>query len=254
MTIEGILLKKIPYQDRHIIGTLLTREGTQVPVLFYGGQGGGKSARPSQLQIGFLIEGKSQRQNKKRDEDKLETCREWQVKWAHEKISKDHKKFYHLCFFCELMTFYSLGEGQSLDNNDEHFSLLSNAIFNLENIEFKNEDYQKLIFYFLTRLIFHSGVYPDVNACAICGLELMGKKVMLEATMGGFKCESCADIHLKRSDENLLGLLVHVKNFTFKNYRDLPTIEKGLMIKTLHYLCDQFHLDYRKIQTLEYVN
>ncbi len=43
--IEGILIKKIPYKERDIIGTLLLRSGMQVSAIFYGGAGGGKNKK-----------------------------------------------------------------------------------------------------------------------------------------------------------------------------------------------------------------
>ena len=40
--LEGILVQKTPYQDRHVVGKILLRNGQLLTSLFYGGQGGGK--------------------------------------------------------------------------------------------------------------------------------------------------------------------------------------------------------------------
>ena len=53
--IEGILIRKTPFQERHVMGNVLLRNGKSLSVLFYGGQGGGKKSKPSTLELGHLF-------------------------------------------------------------------------------------------------------------------------------------------------------------------------------------------------------
>ena len=47
--IEGLILSKVPYDERHVIANLLLRSGRKVSVVFYGGRGGGKKQKSSIL-------------------------------------------------------------------------------------------------------------------------------------------------------------------------------------------------------------
>ena len=84
--IEGILIRKIPYQDRHIIGTLLLRSGRKVSVLFYGGQGGGKKLKSSTLELGHMLRVELGRSKSTSD---LYRAKEWSPIWIHEKIANN---------------------------------------------------------------------------------------------------------------------------------------------------------------------
>ena len=74
--IEGILVRKTPFQDRHLIGDLVLRSGKKQGVLFFGGMGGGKKIKPNNLEIGKLY--KITFQNPPKG-DLIQT-KEWQIK------------------------------------------------------------------------------------------------------------------------------------------------------------------------------
>jgi len=96
--IEGILVRKTPFQDRHLIGDLILRNGKKQGVLFFGGQGGGKKLKPNNLEIGKLY----QVSYKSPIKGELVQTKEWKVKWSHEKIRYDYWRFVLLSLICEI--------------------------------------------------------------------------------------------------------------------------------------------------------
>lgn len=65
--IEGILLSKLPYKDRHLICHMLLRSGKKVGVIFYGGAGGGKKMKSTNLELGHMIKVELKHSNKNKE-------------------------------------------------------------------------------------------------------------------------------------------------------------------------------------------
>ena len=160
--IEGILVRKTPFQDRHLIGDLILRNGKKQGVLFFGGLGGGKKVKPNNLEIGKLYEVTFKSPTKS---DLIQT-KEWKIKWSHETIRYDYKRFVLLSFICELATLTTLANEDLTDDSDKQyqgiFSVLSNGIFYLENEKFSSNEFH-FICYYLGKFIADFGVFPQTQ-------------------------------------------------------------------------------------------
>ncbi|WP_034719524.1 hypothetical protein [Bacteriovorax sp. DB6_IX] len=152
--VEGILINKIPYQDKHLIGHLLLRNGMKLTVMFFGGQGGGKKSKSSILQIGYLF--KVTLSQSRKSSFEMLNAKEYSEKWFHKSLALHPKAFYLLCFFCEFVEKFSprVSEYDDLDLDDTlHgglFRILSNGIFQLERAvaeESFNHEMQTLYFF-----------------------------------------------------------------------------------------------------------
>ena len=94
--IEGLVLSKVPYDERHIIANLLLRSGRKVAVVFYGGRGGGKKQKSSIIELGFMLS--VELAHAKTNSD-IYHAKEWNLVWNHDLIRLDHTAFYLMCFF-----------------------------------------------------------------------------------------------------------------------------------------------------------
>ena len=118
--IEGIVLSKIPYDERHIIAHLLLRSGRKVSVVFYGGRGGGKKQKSSIIELGFML---SVELNTNRTHSEIYHAKEWSLVWHHDLIRLDHTAFFMFCFYLAVINKISLNE--NLHYFDEHVSDLN---------------------------------------------------------------------------------------------------------------------------------
>ena len=184
--IDGILIRKTPYQERHLIGNLLLRNGKTLSVLFFGGLGGGKNKKPSHLELGNLI---SLPFAPDKNYQNLVRAKEWKITWSSQKIRESYRKFSSLCFIVEVMSKITVDEdtkGLSIDNNefDGLFKVLSNACFFLD-LEENFQEYQiSFLSYFLGKLFIDLGIFPDINQCQISGKKL-GGNILLRPDLGG---------------------------------------------------------------------
>ncbi len=151
---EGLILKKIAYQDRHLIINLLLRSAQCLSVLCYGGQGGGKKQKVDQLQLGSLV---SVNLNHRSQQSELVSGKDWKVQWVSNQIRKNHRRFFAQCFLLEVakvfaptVTFADIEQQDSTE-----FSLLSNALYYLDQ-----ECERKIILMYLTKMMFVQGIFP----------------------------------------------------------------------------------------------
>lgn len=189
--IEGILLSKAPFQERHLMGHILLRSGKEIPVCFYGGQGGGKKKKSSQLELGYMLKVEL---NRSKSTSESYSAKEWLPIWSHKKIRTNHKAFSLLCFFLEVLSKLS----QSADLHDDHldfddhsvglFRVLSNAEVYLEkSLEEETFDWTWHLAVFLSKLLVETGIFPDTSHCVISGLEITkGDPIHLDPQHGGF--------------------------------------------------------------------
>jgi recombinational DNA repair protein (RecF pathway) len=199
---QGIVLSKVPQQERNVICSLLLRNGKRQSVMFYGGLGGGRKLKVSGIEVGNCVELTPPSNNRPTE---VIGCREWSLLWQHEKIRHDDRGFSLMCFYLELM---KLLAPESELNSAERgwdqtaeglFRVLSNAVVRLEkNIEQKSFDMTTELIYFLAKLLVEQGVFPERNTCVLSGEPLDGKSgLALLSSAGGF-----AKIdHLKSSED-----------------------------------------------------
>jgi len=146
--IEGIILSKAPFQDRHLICRVLLRSGKIVPVVFYGGSGGGKKNKGSTLEFGYMM--KIELAHSKKSSD-IYNAKEWLPIWSHQNIRLDHRAFSLLCFYLECAAKFS--QEANLHESSEEFDhqsiglfrAISSSIFYLdEMIKIKEFNYEKI--------------------------------------------------------------------------------------------------------------
>ncbi len=259
--IEGLLIHKIPYQDRHLIGHLLLRSGRLASVLFYGGQGGGKKKKSSLLELGYMF---NIELAQSRSTVELYKAKEWQPIWIHKSIRHNHQAFYLMCSYLEVTRRISPLENLHDDNLQANcfskglFSVLSNAIFHLENRSQFDSRSELLIFF--GKLLVEQGLFPERENCGLCGEALSSFfELYLSSQHGAFICPNCylneegsvsVDGEQGRELWELLGVIANHK------YQDLDALKLerfGAVNALFHYLCFQLHFHYSDFKSVPMV-
>ncbi len=249
--IDGIIISKVPYDDRHLICHLLLRSGKKVSVVFYGGRGGGEKQKSSILELGYLIEVELRESRSTKD---LYQAKEWKVNWHHEEIRKDFKAFSLLCFYLEV-----LNKLAPVDNlHDEHWShnlemvglfrVLSNALTYQEK-SLKEKKFFPLsqVIIFLTKLLLEQGLFPERENCCLCGEELVKFNDMhLFPEEGGFACHPCMNQKFKhglQSGRELWEIMGHVSKTKYQSIEAVNLEFKSLPHMLFNYLCFQYQIN-----------
>lgn len=248
--IEGLVIGKTPYDERHIIAHILLRSGRKVSVIFYGGRGGGSKQKSSVIELGFMLSIELRAANKNVD---IYHAKEWNLIWHHDFIRKNHQAFYLMCFYLEVLNKISAPENlfEYHEENTEMvglFATLSNALVILEKSLEKNSFYihsHSVIFF--TKLFLHTGIYPERENCTLCGSDLMTFNDMyLLPDEGGFACPNCMNQRKSfglQSGRELWELMGHIAH---KKYNELEGIKlefKSLPKMLFHYFCFQNHFN-----------
>lgn len=253
--VEGILIRKTPYKDRHLIGELLLRSGRKVSVIFYGGQGGGKKQKSTVLEIGHLI---SVELGRSRSTQQLQQAKEWRATWTHESIRLNHQAFYLMCAYCELMQ--KIADEEALHDKNQDFDraheglfkVLSNGLFYLDKRALvRSLDLHSEFMIFVGKLLIDLGVFPVRDTCVFCGEDVTeDESLFLMADHGGFSCRDCFDKAneqlqhgVKRGIDNgreLWGFLGVVANQRYQDLNDLKCQDRALADQLFHFLCYQF--------------
>lgn len=251
--VEGLLITKTPYAERDIIGTLLLRNGKKIQCIFHGGRGGGTKKKSSILELGFMLKVELQRSNRKDNQsgEQLHTAREWSLLWHHDKIRTDHKAFYLLCFFLEIIRKMSIND----ELHDEHresdetsiglFKVLSNALFYIEDQLQKEKilDSSLHLCLFFIKLLIELGVYPDREVCHLCHRPLDSVSSMrLAYEQGGYICETCLGEEGLPSGKALWELTGQISALRFNDYAKIKGHNPTLARSLFDYLCFQFQM------------
>ncbi len=252
---EGLILNKLPYKDSHLICKILTRQGYKDSVLFYGGQGGGKKNKPSQLEVGTLI---SFTPASSKRYSNLSSCKDFKVQWRHESLKNHFRAFFLLNFFVELLDKISV-ESYDEENlgEEKYFNLLSNAIFYLED-SVKKESFQlnQHLALFLGKLILHNGIYPGYQNCSFCGVGLKPANVSaLDFSQGGFSCKSCQEdkLALRETRNSLWEYFATIKNVSYKNYLDVENHPLEALKQVLVYFLGQFQIGPHELKSSSFI-
>ena len=252
---EGILIRKNLYQDRHIIGNLLLRNGKTISVIFYGAQPSASSKKSKILDIGCLYQVTSQAGKKY---STIIQTREWVPKWSHESIRLDFKKYSTLCFGLELISKICIEEEASYaekeiftDEFKGSFKVISNFLFELEKNELEKEDLTKFLLYFLGKLFIELGVFPDLTSCQITGAQLNGEsKISLRADLGGFVLNSeLEDSSLQKGAHYQLRSLLDQSastKWSEKKWQTFDNVPKNLFHDLMDYLSFQLNINLKK--------
>ncbi len=245
MHFEGIVIQRVPYKERDLIVKLLLRNGYVGSFYIYGGQGGGKSHKPSIFELGsmmkILIKDK-----KKIDSSDLMVSAEHQRSWEPQSIRHDIKAFYLVCLYFELIQKFAIPyqHGTSDHENMDHegvFSVVSNALFYIEDALKKNQfvPHQQLTL-FMIKLLFHLGIMPDTDNCSYCQTGLLeNDSVVFMPANGQFACQQCSQ------GDNEKGFLLRIKMGYQTRYQDYANFLGTTFPecdKLIQYFCHQYHL------------
>jgi DNA repair protein RecO len=256
MTLEGIIIQKTPYKERDLICNLLLRSGQKIAVYFYGGRGGGKKAKGSIIEVGFMMR-VTLAPRRKTVDSQIKIAKEYQHIWNSEHIRDDYRAFYLSSFYMEYIGKIAIESDLDEATEKEHaglFKVLSNALFFLdESIQKKQFDLNTQLFMFLSKLAIELGITPDINNCLYCGGELSDNGLCLfDPKDGGFACMDCTskkDEYLsdnKFLQEEYVGSLKLKNNLKrvfqipYKEYQTLNEITQGQAIAKFNYINFQF--------------
>ncbi len=245
--LDGIILSKTPYQDRHLLSRVLLKNGKKISVNFLGGQGGGKKMKSSLIQLGhgvrFSLTGKI------KEGEQLNLCKEYKGLWEPKSIRDHYRAFYLMCFFLELIDKISLqddlrsrGKFGHVDIGDEGlYNVLSNAIFYLDDALINNRFDQKIFLLFLCKVVFQLGLTPNLDREHFSDIPLSQlSEFHLSFENGGFVDSSDAPIHEKNNHKDVWKIMRSSWDLKFKNYSELETVEGTVIEVILNYLL--YHL------------
>jgi DNA repair protein RecO len=188
-------------KERDLIINLLLRSGKRISILCYGGRGGGRRHRAGLLDLGYMLKFELQ-QTRSRGSSDLVTAREWSSVWAHQHLRHHYQAFYLLAIFLDLVKRLSveadLQDPHESDDQEQEgvFTVLSNAVFHLDercSRADSNITINLHLVFFLIKLIYHSGIYPDTKSCLECHSSLVKARGELTFLLeqGGFLCPAC---------------------------------------------------------------
>lgn len=258
--VEGILLNKFPYQDKHIIGHLLLRNGMKLSVVFYGAQGGGKSNKGSILQLGHMF---SVSFGQMKSNFEILSAKEYSEKWQHRYLSMNPRAFYLLCFFCELIEKVAPPASQPQDFELDHdingglFRVLSNSLFYLDkNCQEDCFNYEESLFVFLVKALVEMGIFPQTKSCCISGTSFENDDVVvLLSENGGFahaqflapEESRLVDVNLGRS---LRRNMLSVSQNKFQASLSLENLSIPMTRQVFNYLSYQLNLKANELKTV----
>ena len=253
--IEGLLINKIIYRERDLIGHVMLRNGEKVSLIFFGGRGGGAKSKPSLLELGYLLKIELKKNTKK--EEGMYIAQEWQPIWSHEKVRYEYKAYSLMTFFLELINRIAQNsnlEEQAHNEQEGLFRVLSNSLFYLEK-SLKDNQFNPLthLVLFLCKLTFEMGITPDPFECTFCGIELTPENLFsFEMQEGGFCCRACLNKDQVKSnmvemsvgqDLNFWMSLRTVWNLKYQDYHTFNLTDRAVSDKLYHYFCFQFQID-----------
>lgn len=262
--IQGLLLSKRPFQNNHIIGNLLLRNGKKVVVVFYGGRGGGKKNSPSLLEPGFMYDLEMAKSKKNSD---LYRAKEWDHLWIHQKARNNYQVYCILCFFLEVVDRIAPEEDLWEIHDDPHsdneglFRILSNSLFYLEKrLEEGKTNVNVLIINFLCKLINEQGFLPMIDSCCLTEDPIReNEPVLFMHEKGGFaKMEHIHSSELSSLDAGKEGAEIRsfFKEVTFAKTSDLVfrNIRNPQIVRSIfHYFCYQSQIQPSNFKTYRYL-
>ena len=250
--IEGILISKMAYQDRHIIGKILLRNGQVLNCLFYGGKGGGRYKKGTVLELGNMLQIELQVSGRGNNSG-LHRAKEWKRMWSHLKIRGEYRAFYLMCLYFELILKLSPEASLNGDydlHNEEHeglFRILSNALVYLDNnIPGKDIDTINQFGVFLGKILIVLGIYPRIDNCVLSGISLDQVESMILMPEHGGMADKMSVNDGKNIDCTLLRKFLKMVWVTpYKNIENNLIISKNHVDELFLFFCYQFQFERR---------
>lgn len=256
--LEGLILSKVPYDDRHLICHLLLRNGKKISVMFYGGRGGGTKQKSSILELGYLVQLELRPTRSTKD---MFQAKEWSLAWHHDLVRKDFRAFSLMCFYLELTQKLSPEDNLHDPHWESHtemvgfFRVLSNALFYLEkSLKVPGTFFplsQAAIF--LSKVLLEQGLFPEREHCCLCGDELIKFNDMhLYPDEGGFACPPCMNQRFKhglQSGRELWEIMGHAANSKYQEIEPISLEFKSIPAMLFNYLCYQYHFKTEDFKT-----
>ncbi len=246
--VEGILISKIYYKERDILGKLLLRSGKKISVIFYGGRGGGKKKKSSILELGYMLKVELGRSS-----IDLYPAREWTLLWSHRSIRNDYRQFSVMCFFLEMAQKVSMEDDlkdtwRDSDKDSEGvFNVISNSIFYLDQEETSRGKgrVSSQITLFISKLLLVNGLSLQLDSCCFCGgVFTTDLKYSLYPLEGGIICNNCSG-----GGEYLSNDLIYQMRAAYsEKYKDLLlkkfSIDFDDVKIVLNYFVEQFNMNH----------
>ena len=255
--VEGLLISKIPFGDKHFIGKLLLRSGKKVSAVFYGAKGAGKKRTSSLADLGHML---AVELGRAKYGEQLYPAKEWSLIWAPKKIREDYKALALMSLYFEIVSKFCLEDylEEEEDTHDGPFRVLSNAVFFLEDSLIKGtfNPFEQLLLFF--GKVFHDqGIFPKMQACVFCDRKLKELSQMsLVFEQGGFSCSGCLGPQSEGVGRDAWMFLREVRSTTYQEF-SFKTLEfqsiKTLCQLLLGYFCFQFHVEERQFRSLPMV-
>ncbi|WP_408097926.1 DNA repair protein RecO [Peredibacter sp. HCB2-198] len=246
LVFEGLVIHRVPYKERDLIVKLLLRNGMVGSFYIYGGQGGGKSHKPSIFELGSMMRIMIKDQKTKIDSSDLMISAEHSRIWEPQSVRHDIRAFYLVCLYFELISKFSItfqpgtSDYQNLDHEGV-FSVVSNALFYIEDALVKKQfEAGQHLTLFMVKLLFHLGIMPDTDNCSYCQADLLEiPGVVFMPANGQFACQNCAQ------GENERGFLLRIKKgyqTRYQEYAGFLGTNFSECDKLIQYFCHQYHL------------
>lgn len=249
---QSLVLSKTPYGERHLICDLLYQNGTRKKAIFYGGRGGGKSSKPSKLELGHRLQHPKVTREK---EGGLVSLSEWELTWNHNHIAGNHRAYFLLSFVCELLR--SISDDYGEQSEDKLYNLLSNAVFFMEeDLVAKKFDANVHLGLFLVKLTYYSGIFPNLETCHFCGSALSLQNVEgFLANEGSFscQCDSVTTREIIDGQKVLYSLYQLYGATTYRNRTQLTPVASNALKMALRYFLGQFHLSQESLKSYKFI-
>lgn len=252
---EGIVLSKVPYQERHIISHILLRSGKKTSICFLGGQGGGKKQKSSVVELGYALSFNTIRSNNPNAH--LFSSKDYKPVWSHKKIRDNYQAFYLSCFFLELIEKVTIAEGVEFSNLDDQgfYRLLSSSLYYIDE-SLENDSFNKNIFLnlFLAKLIFELGITPELDHCVYSGdpLERI-EGIQLVFEQGGFGGLDFIEKERGIDQTDLREFLKKIWNLKMSDYQSIQSqhaIHAQVLINYLFYQNQLNRSDFKTLSLL----
>lgn len=185
--IEGLIISRQLYQERHLLATILPRKDEAVSVLFYGGRGGGKTKVSDELDLGSMIQMVYEPpRSSLGNSDFLGRAKEWNSLWRYQKLRQNYSLYMQMSHYLKLIKQFPL-------QGEEVFNLVSNAIYSLELGATQGALARREHFFlFMAKLVALMGIFPELGSCILCSESFLeGEMPSVLAQKGGFACENC---------------------------------------------------------------
>ncbi len=237
------------------------RNGQVVHVILYGGRGGGKHQKGSDVELGHLcrgiVSGRAQSEGLIRGKD-------FEAVWSHQNIRHDYKLYSLLCFFLEVIAKLAPQASweEEIPNEFESgemagfFRVLSNALVYLDTP--RGEAAANLadqLALFVSKLMLELGIFPLLERCVLSGTVLTSQTSMgLLSEKGGFADSKLIAVGRSGlSHTPLRQFLIQVRETRYPDFVFSGPLEHALVKNLVDYFLFHVHLHPFDFKTLSLV-